>query len=237
MGAARLLESGPAERAATPRTVRGSTGTGPGGLAGSRWRRRSRSGRPPGQRWGGLYLLTEIGVAALAISLYLNSVWASPGSPRPGSTVLVTLGPPVVGTVGCGNSSSLHTEVVAWENASRNVSTNGIYVKVVELVDGDYVGGPDPPATVTPTNLCAGDAPSATFDWYLVVRAPDAGPYLAVFSFVDGWTGVGNRPAAIPIANGSSLTLVSVRSYATGGYGLAIEGAAGGPVVQGAVTL
>ncbi len=186
---------------------------------------------------GSLYLLALLGVAFLSMGLYANAISSVP-PPRTGSTpVLVGLAPPVVGTVPCGNATTLHSETIGWTNATGNLTTADVYVKLVELVDSDFIGARDPPAQVTSSNVCAGDPPMGAFDWYVALGAPHGGLFLAVFSYLNGWAAVEGGPTPAPIADGSSLTLVSRHSFSNNGYGLLIEGSVGGPTVHGEVTL
>jgi hypothetical protein len=200
-------------------------------------RLRGTSGQVALRRFGGLYLLLLVGIAVLSIGIYVNALATGPAHSIGPAPVVVDLGPPTVGRASCGNGTMLYTEVIPWDRSSETLTTSQIYVKLVELIDGDYIGGRDPPGTVTPTSLCAADPPSGAFDWYLVVGAPQQGPYESVFCYALGWGVVGGASLSAPIPPGSSLTLVSVRSFSNNGYALAIVGAVGGPTVEGAVTL
>jgi hypothetical protein len=186
---------------------------------------------------GSLYLLSLLGVAFLTMGLYANEISGPPAAKAAATPVLVGLGAPVVGTVPCGNSTTLISETIVWKNATGNLTASDLYLKLVALVDGDFIGARDPPAAVTPTSACAGDPPSGTFDWYVVLGAPNGGPFLAVFSYLNGWAAVGGVPLTALIADGSTLTLVSIRSFSNNGYGLLVQGSVGGPTVHGEVTL
>ena len=135
-----------------------------------------RAGRQPVRGLGSLYLLGLIAVAVLATGIYVNAISSGPTATTLVPLVRVALGPPVLGQVDCGASSTLYTEVIAWNHSTANLTPSDIYVKLVELVDGDYIGARDPPATVTSSNVCAGNGPKAPYDWYLVVGLHTGGP-------------------------------------------------------------
>jgi hypothetical protein len=199
-------------------------------------RGRTRGGAMP-RYLGSLYLLALLGVAFLSMGLYANEISSAPSAKIGATPVLVGLAPPVVGTIPCGSSTVLHSEAIVWTNATGNLTTADIYLKLVELVDGDFIGARDPPAEVTASSACAGDPPGGAFDWFVVLGAPKGGAFLAVFSYLNGWEAVGGAPSPAPIADGSTLTVVSVRSFSNNGYGLLVQGSVGGPTVRGEVTL
>jgi len=152
------------------------------------------------------------------------------------SRVSISLGAPVVGTAQCGSGGSVPSERVLWNASSRTISTTDVNVLVVELADGDLLPGVTFTPGVTPTDPCAGSAPSPDSHWYVVLSDPN-GTNVAFYTLPMGWVGVGGGPSALTIANDSALTLLITPSVSGIGYGLAVQGFLNGTAFATKVTL
>jgi hypothetical protein len=162
---------------------------------------------------------------------------SSSSSPQPGPPVKVTLGAPVTSTVPCGAGGTAYVERIPWLNSSAPVTTGEVVVRVYELVDGDYIVDTGTAANVTHSSLCAGVAPSASLhSWYGVLAAGN-GTNLLSYTQSQGWVSPAQTGWIIPIANGSTLILVSGTSMTGWGLGIAIAGFANGSQISGSVPL
>ena len=139
------------------------------------------------------------------------------------SSTSIDLGTPVVGNATCGGNTTFPIETVPWVGSSPPVSTREVYLEVQELVDGDIVGGPSPPPSVTVASLCAAGPPTATATWYVVLQNPSGGN-VGYFSYSSGWVVLGHPGADYRISNGSALILLSVPPLAGLSFGLCIFG-------------
>jgi hypothetical protein len=107
---------------------------------------------------------------------------------------------------------------------------------VVELGDGDIVGGPTHAPQVSAFDVCTGGPPTQEYTWYVVVSNPQ-GQNEASFSYSQGWLPVVGSPNPATIANDSALTLVVTPSLAGLGYGIELVGVENGPPVIGQSSL
>ena len=153
-----------------------------------------------------------------------------------GPPIHVTLGTPVVTSVTCGDGSSATVERVPWENASVEVGTGVVQIRVIQLGDGDIVADGGVPATATPTNACAGAPPSGNERWYGVLADPN-GTNVDTFTFDQQWHSVTNASWNVPIENGSSVLVVENPSLAAQGYGLQVVGLDNGSTISGLMPL
>ena len=197
---------------------------------------RSRLARRAGRRW--LVVSLAVGVAAAAgIAFVLYHPSAAPGttSSGPGSggsggtggggsggSISIALGSPAVATVACGSGGNASSEAIAWRSSSTPITLADLNLYVVEIGDGDILRATASAPEVTPTDPCAGSAPSPAYAWYAVLSDP-TGANVAYFTLSVGWVPLGGPPAQA-IAAGSTITVLIDPSVADTGYGLEVQG-------------
>lgn len=169
-------------------------------------------------------------VAGLVVAFAACAIFYSQNLPPPSSGIAssatsdtgnVTLGQPVTETVTCGNGHPFVVESVPWEKARVPEATDQIFLELVELIDGDIDGGPEPSPMVSGTSACAGAPPTASPAWYVVLAAPN-GVNVAYFTYTQGWTDLPPASGPLPIANGSALIVLAVPSVAGLSFGLCV---------------
>ncbi len=189
-------------------------------------------------RWGLYVRLAATVVIAVALLAILTArpvaPTASSGAAPP--TTTVTLGSPTVTQVTCAGGAPAYAERVPWIAASAPVTSGDLVPKIVELFDGDIVNDPGAMPNATASNVCAGASPTGAARWYGVVSDP-TGANVLTYTLGQGWAGIGTEPANQPIANDSTLTIVSGGSFSNSGYGLKIVGFANGSPIVGSITL
>ncbi len=239
----------PPPRAATRRSLDGSATEPPEPPESRTARYRQREARRRGP-WGAMAAwVVAIAVAAVAIHLLTSPAPAIPppisagaptnyGEQGSGPAIGVDFGSPSVTTATCASGGSAPIERIPWISASHPPDNTEIAFKLVELGDGDVVGGGFSNAPhVSGGAVCAGSPPAAaTHQWYAVLADP-SGTNLESFCFGIGWTPVDGAPSPVVIANGSSVTVVLWAEIADSGFGLEVSGSEGSTTVQGTVPL
>jgi hypothetical protein len=119
----------------------------------------------------------------------------------------ITFGTPVVENATCGDGTSLPVEVVPWNSSNVPVSTDGIFLELVELIDGDIDGGPAPPPAITQSQVCAEGPPTSFPAWYAVLQGPGAFN-LGYYAYSQGWVFLNESVPAVTIPNGSAFVFV-----------------------------
>lgn len=108
-------------------------------------------------------------------------------------------------------------------SASEPISTARITLEMQELIDGDIDGGPTPTPSVTADYVCGAPLSSPWTCWYVVLQTP-GGVNVAYFSYSSGWVNLNDPGAPITIANGSTMVMISVPSYAGLSFALCVIG-------------
>lgn len=169
-----------------------------------------------------VYYATNLPSTSPALSASTSSRGGAGGIPQ-----YILFGPPSLRNVTCGDGRNFEAEVVPWVAARISIQTDDIFLELTELIDGDIDGGPTPTPAVTASSVCAGAPPHVSPSWYIVLQSP-AGVNLAWYSYSQGWVVLGSSTVtSIPIANDSSLVLLSVPSVWGLSFGMCALGDVG----------
>jgi hypothetical protein len=186
-----------------------------------------------------VYGLLVLGVLNIAGYYAVNASGtgsnAAPIGPVPvtagGPSDNVTFGHPAFSSATCGDGQNITVESVPWVSATVAPVTSQVFVEVVEQLDGDIDGGPEPTPAVTATSVCAGAPLDSPPSWYVVLRAP-AGENIAVFSYSTNWV-ILSHTANAPIANASTLVLIANPQLSGTSLSLCVMGDIGTVPIQG----
>jgi len=157
-------------------------------------------------------------------------------STPPGTPIDVQLGNPSVSNLSCAGGGTAYAERIPWVNSTAPLATKEVWPVVYEIWDGDNIGDPNGVASATPTNLCAGSAPSSIWAWY-VVLANSNGTNLLTYTQSSVWTSVTNGSTNLPLESGLDMVLVTQTSLAGSGRGFGVLGFVNDSEVQGSVPL
>jgi hypothetical protein len=181
-------------------------------------------------------------VLILAVGIY-TIVTARPYStssgyhlPTPGPPIVVRFGTPTEAVANCSQGGTASVERIPWANSTQPITTGDFTVRVIEIWDGDFIGDPGAGANATPSNVCAGAAPSSSANWYVVLEGPN-GTNLVTYTVGAGWVAVGPGVWNFGVQNGSTIVLVSYTSLANSGRGFEVDGAANGSIISGSLPL
>jgi hypothetical protein len=202
---------------------------------------RQKEAQRRGERWE---LILDITVGMIIVLGIYTVVTAAPYPasryefqvPGMGPTIDVHFGTPSVSAVTCGAGGVGYAETIPWVGASAVVTTADFIIHVSEVWDGDYIQDPHVVANATPTNVCAGPAPSTTKAWYVVLAAPN-GTNLLTYTVVQQWSSISHGNNSIPVENGSALILLTYASLAGTGRGLSVAGYFNGSLIRGVTPL
>ncbi len=191
---------------------------------------------------------TDLVVEAIAVAVLLLAVYViatarptPPASSAPpgqayGPPISVSFGTPTVTSLACGGGGTAYAERIPWSSSTLPVTTADVDVSVYQIGDGDVVGDAGVVPSATPSDLCAGAAPSTSARWYAVLADPN-GTNLVTYTYAQLWKSVTNTSWNIGIQNGSILTLVTNPSLAGTGYGFEVLGYENGSKILGRVPL
>ena len=185
-----------------------------------------------------------VGIIFLGVFAIVTAQPFSPGSgsrgPSPGPPIVVQLGTPSVSDLRCKASGTAVAELIPFTSSPQPITTGDVNVRVYEIWDGDFIADPDAVANATPSNLCAGPAPIATYipgtSWYAVLIAPN-GTNLLTYTVASGWMSITNGSPDLSIENGSTFALITNESLAGTGRGFALYGSVDGSSISGSVPL
>jgi hypothetical protein len=147
----------------------------------------------------------------------------------------VTFGTPSLHTTTCGDGRNTSVEWVPWVSARTPPVTSQVFMEVVEQLDGDIDGGPEPVPSVNATSVCEGAPLSTAPSWYVVLRAP-GGENVAAFSYTTNWMILGHS-SSVRIANGSTFLFVADPELSGASLSLCVVGDIGALSIQGCVDL
>ncbi|MCI4327013.1 MAG: hypothetical protein L3K16_05190 [Thermoplasmata archaeon] len=204
---------------------------------------RRRRDRRQSQINTGLFGLLVLGILNLAGYYALNASGpGASGSPLapvagPGGAAAdnVSFGTATQHSTTCGDGRNATVESLPWVGAGTPPLTSQVFLEVVEQLDGDLDGGPEPTPAVTATSVCAGAPLTAAPSWYAVLRAP-SGDNVAVFSYSTNWL-ILNHAASASIPNGSTLLLLANPALSGTSLALCVVGDVGATPVQGCANL
>jgi hypothetical protein len=121
----------------------------------------------------------------------------------------VTFGTPVVHNATCGDGRAFPVETVPWTSSNVPISTQGIFLELIESIDGDVDGGPAPAPSVSLSDVCSSAPPNTFPSWYAVLQGP-SGQNSAYYSYNQGWVMLDPSVSTITIANDSALVFVQL---------------------------
>jgi hypothetical protein len=193
--------------------------------------RRDRREAPYRMMFAALIVLALVNFTAY-YGVHAGNSGGSGGSPfglpsSGGPSDNVTLGTPTVRNTTCGDGQNMTTESVPWVSATVVPSTGDVFLEIVELLDGDVDGGPEPAPTVTATSVCASAPLTVAPSWYAVLQAP-VGANVAVFSYSTNWIILDHSAATVPIYDGSTLVVVADPQLSGASFELCALGGPGG---------
>lgn len=164
-----------------------------------------------------------------------NGLPISPGPPG-GTKITVSLGTPSVKNITCGSGGTAYAESIPWVNSSYPISAGDVYLQMYEIWDRDNIPDPSAVANVTPSNVCAGAAPTSMGGWYVVLTTSN-GTNLLTYTDASAWASVTHGIWNIGIESGYVLVLVTYASLAGTGRGFAVAGSVGTSIIYGSIPL